>query len=35
MAYEWFTKEHGGIESVILCLKRHPTIAENVVSFLI
>ena len=33
-AWDWFTVKNGGLETSILCLKRHPKMDENIVSLM-
>jgi hypothetical protein len=33
-AWDWFTSKNGGLQTCILCLKRHPTMDENIVSIM-
>jgi len=35
LAWEWFVSEHGGMQGCLLGLKRHPQLAENIISVLV
>ena len=35
MAWEWFVSEHGGMQGCLMGLKRHPSLAESVISVLV
>lgn len=35
IAWDWFISEHGGMQGCFISLKRHPQLAESIISVLV